>query len=636
MNAPTRRASPLALIRRHNDGGWLLFEDPARIYTTTDPRNVPSLLEQVERDRAGGHDGREDDSGGRAGGGAGAAGDARAAVYALAYEAATGFDSALVTREPAPGTSIAWCALFERWRFVSDEETAIAGAPVWTDDRPVLFGRWVPELSAEAYGAGFREAKGLLEAGQTYQINYTQRFRAALLEIPSRDQLLGLFLHLVRETNAQYAAFVFTGDSALLSVSPELFFERAGASIRSRPMKGTIRRGAGEEEDDALAAQLQGSQKDRAENLMIVDMIRNDLGKRARIGSVQVPDLFAIERYPGLHQMTSQVVAESDATEAELLADLFPCASITGAPKVAAMRAIRDLERSPRGFYTGTVGIALPGRYSSWNVAIRTLSCNLVSGEAEYGTGGGVVWDSEEESEYREMLLKAEVLRHADPRFHLIETMLVEPEGGVFLLDLHLARLERSAAALGFRFPGDRLRSEIESQVESIAAGGRAAMLRILLGREGEIAGRATPLDEHPLPSPLGVRVARQPVDSRDIFLRHKTTYRRVYEEALAAARDGSGPEASGSGPSAVDEVFLHNERGELTEGTITNIVLQFGDKSYTPAAEAGLLPGCYREHLLRSGRVSEAVLRIEDLSRCDAVWAVNSVRGTLPCRLVE
>ena len=393
-------------------------------------------------------------------------------------------------------------------------------------------------------------------------------------------------------------------------------------------MKGTAPRGNGDEQDRLVRENLATSPKDRAENLMIVDMIRNDLGRIAEPGSVRVPSLFTVERYPTVHQMTSEVTAVTSVPESELLAALFPCASITGAPKASSMAIISEIEPSPRGFYTGAIGYVLEGRRSTWNVAIRTITIDKKRGRAEYGSGGGIVWDSEEDSEYRELELKARVLEDTAPGFELLETMLCRGNGHVWLLERHLDRMRQSAAELGFRF--DELAAR--RAVAEAAAGASARstvgtteprILRLLLAHDGRVRCESMLLADRPLPDPLPVAVDRVPVDSGDLFLRHKTTYRDVYREA--AARH---PE--------VKEVFLVNQRGELTEGTFSTIILEIDGKLVTPAAECGLLPGCYRAELLAAGKVAEGRLFPADLERARAVYAVNSVRGFMRCRPVD
>jgi len=344
---------------------------------------------------------------------------------------------------------------------------------------------------------------------------------------------------------------------------------------------------------------------------MIVDMIRNDLGRIAQVGSVQVPELFTVERYPTLWQMTSTVRATTDVSIKDILTALFPCASITGAPKVSTMRIISELESTPRRIYTGSIGYISPNRKATFNVAIRTALVDRATETAEYGIGGGIVWDSTSMDEYSEALLKARVLTENPSAFSLLETMLWTPEEGFFLREKHIARLLDSAYYFGFSVSGKAIETylnDLSSQFTS------AQRVRLLLDKNGQLCSEAKsflPADEHSL---WKVCLASQPVNSTDIYLFHKTTKRDVYE---AARKDF--PEQ--------DDVLLFNEHGELTEFTNGNLVVQMNGKFFTPPIESGLLAGTFRAHLLESGKVEERIIRVEELKDCTQVFLVNSVR---------
>lgn len=534
-------------------------------------------------------------------------------VCIISYEASPAFDSDLRTREP-DGTPLVWMAGFARRTQLDDGDLSAAVHP-----RPVLFGSWTAEMDEATYRTAFDAVHDQLAAGNAYQINLTQRYRSTLLEEPGAPALRALFARLVERHSPPHAALIDTGEIAVLSLSPETFFERHNRNLRSRPMKGTAPRGATASEDETAARELRASEKERAENLMIVDMIRNDMGRIAEVGTVRVPRLFTIERYPTVLQMTSDVTAETDASDEEVMAALFPCASITGTPKVSAMSIIAEIERSPRGVYTGTIGTVLSGGRSHWSVAIRTLVLNRATRTAEYGSGGGVVWDSRVESELAELRLKARALEDTAPQFGLVETMLVRQDRSVYLLERHLARMRTSAHTFGFAFDDDTIRRSITGAASD---SGGPWIMRLVLRHAGGISVEVSPLTDRPLPDPLPVRLAHGRVDSRDPLLRHKTTDRRVYRDAAGERRDN---EPAG-------EVFLLNERGELTEGTFTNIVLEIDGRSVTPPVAAGLLPGCLRAELLARGEISERTLTRDDLFRADTVWAINSVRGRLRC----
>jgi para-aminobenzoate synthetase/4-amino-4-deoxychorismate lyase len=344
---------------------------------------------------------------------------------------------------------------------------------------------------------------------------------------------------------------------------------------------------------------------------MIVDMMRNDLGRVAQVGSVAVPRLFEVERYPTLLQMTSTVTAQTRASVTEVLASLFPCASVTGAPKVRTMEIIRELEPQPRGVYTGAIGYIGPGRRARFNVAIRTVLVDRERRQATYGVGGGLVWDSDPGDEYEECLIKARVLTARRPPFQLLESLLWEPASGYFLLEAHLARL--ADTAVYFNTPLDR--AAIEARLRELASTFReATRVRLLVKLDGAYAVEAAPLAREALPQPVRVGLAKAPVDSSTIWLYHKTTRRELYDAARASRPD-------------CDEVILWNERGELTEGSRTNVVLDLGGQWVTPPVTSGLLAGAFRGWLLAAGQIRERVLTPADLRAARRIALINSVR---------
>ena len=344
---------------------------------------------------------------------------------------------------------------------------------------------------------------------------------------------------------------------------------------------------------------------------MIVDMIRNDVGRIAKVGSVHVPELFTVERYRTLWQMTSTVRAKTDVSIKDIFTALFPCASITGAPKVSTMRIISELETAPRKIYTGSIGYISPNHKAIFNVAIRTALVDRGTETAEYGIGGGIVWDSTSKDEYSEALLKARVLTENPSDFSLLETMLWTPEEGFFLREKHIARLLDSADYFDFAVSG----KDIETYLNDLSSQFTSAQrVRLLLDKSGNLSSEAKsflPSGEHSL---WKVCLASQPVNATDIFLFHKTTKRDVYE---AARKDF--PEN--------DDVLLYNEHGELTEFTTGNLVVQMNGKFFTPPIESGLLTGTFRAHLLEAGQVEERVIRVEELKECGKIYLVNSVR---------
>jgi para-aminobenzoate synthetase/4-amino-4-deoxychorismate lyase len=470
-----------------------------------------------------------------------------------------------------------------------------------------------PTLTRSEYERALCAIHEAIAAGEVYQVNFSFRLRA-----PFSGNLLHLFWQLYECQPVPYAAYLDTGAHAIASLSPELFFALDGERIATRPMKGTAPRGLTLADDLQQAARLTQCPKNRAENLMIVDMARNDLGRIAHIGSVRVPRLFEAERYATLWQMTSTVVAYTDAPLSEIFRALFPAASITGAPKIRATHVIDALERAPRGVYTGAIGVVLPDRRAQFNVAIRTLHHDKARGQLQYGVGSGVVWDSEQVAEYAECLAKAQVLFAPRPAFELLETLLWRRGRGYFLLEAHLKRLRDSACYFDFVVDADAVRRQLLTVAEGFTEPRYRVRLRV--NRRGQAQVEYAPL----LPERRAWRVAlaQQPVNPREVFLYHKTTHRQVYERALAARPD-------------CDDVLLWNTHGELTESTRANVVVRLDGRYYTPPVECGLLAGVYRGHLLQRGLLRERVLTINDLRRAEAIYLINAVRGWIRVELV-
>jgi para-aminobenzoate synthetase/4-amino-4-deoxychorismate lyase len=464
---------------------------------------------------------------------------------------------------------------------------------------------WEPTVNRETYNEAIAQIKDHIAEGRTYQVNYTMRLRTDFT-----GNTWDFFLHLIRSQN-NHAAFIDTGRYVICSASPELFFQLEGDTIICRPMKGTVKRGRTTSEDKEQSEWLKNSSKNRAENVMIVDMVRNDLGRIAGIGSVQVPKLFETERYPTLWQMTSTVTAKTSSSLTEIFSALFPCASITGAPKVSTMRIIKELEATPRRIYTGSIGYISPQRKAKFNVAIRTALVDREAQQAEYGVGGGIVWDSTSADEYAEALLKARVLTEQPPAFSLLETMLWTPETGFYLLDKHLARMLDSANY----FDISTSKEKLEEYLGQISAKFTSAQrVRLLLDRSGGLESEAVPFQPVQMDQPLNICLAKEPVDSGDVFLFHKTTQRDIYESALSASP-------------GTDDVLLYNELGELTEFTIGNLVVELDGKLFTPPISGGVLAGTFRAHLVETGQVVERTISVEELKDCTKLFRVNSVR---------
>jgi para-aminobenzoate synthetase / 4-amino-4-deoxychorismate lyase len=538
----------------------------------------------------------------------GAAGEAAAAghhaVGFLAYEAASGLDAGLVHHAPRAELPLAWFAVYARRE----------PAPPLRPPGDFEIGAWKVPLESEAYARRLEEIRERIADGETYQVNFTFPLRADF-----RGSDLDLYAALVAGSGAAFCARLPLGRHTILSASPELFFRLRGRHLELRPMKGTRPRGRWSAEDAALREELRSSPKDRAENLMIVDLLRNDAGRVAEVGSVRVPRLFEIESFATVHQMTSTVTAElrPEVEVLELLRALFPCGSITGAPKVRTMRVIREMEDGPRGVYTGAIGHLSPDG-AVFSVAIRTLVLDHQRGELELGVGGGITYDSDPAAEWRECHQKAAFVR-SGPRaaWGLIETLRAE-RGGAQRLDAHLRRLEASAEYFGFPFDAAGARAEVERCLTGVGEG--PMRLRLRLSPSGELEVAATPLDEAPA-APLLLEIDPEPVDDSDPLLYHKTERREPYLRRRAR-HPGAG------------EVLLVNRRGELTEGTVSNLLVRIAGRWLTPALACGVLPGVLRAELLERGEVEEGVLRPGDLERAEEIHLVSSLRGRRPARL--
>ncbi len=469
-----------------------------------------------------------------------------------------------------------------------------------------------------AHVAKTRRVLELIRAGDLYQANLTFQLRFRVAGDP-----LALYAVLRSRQPVAHGGVVAMEQGCVLSVSPELFVEVRGGLATSRPMKGTAARGATPALDDAARAALAADAKQRAENLMIVDLIRNDLARISRPGTVRAGPLFAVETYPTFHALTS-TVAGSLASDADLrtrLAALFPCGSVVGAPKIRAAEVIRELEAAPRGVYTGAVGAIEPNGDMAFNVAIRTATVDA-GGAGLYGVGGGVVADSDPDAEYDEALLKGRVLSDLAEDYGLIETFRWSPASGFVRLDDHLRRLAASASALGFVFDPATAQAALAGAVAAWSGAGQNRRVRLQLARNGELALTSQPAPAAS-PAPLRLCIADARLDPGDPFLRHKTTRREAFERAFAFAAE-----------QGCDEALLLNRRGEVADASRHSVFVEHGGGLLTPPLGAGALPGVLRAALLAEGRAVEAVLRPEHLPQ--ARWFVgNSLHGLRPAALV-
>jgi len=525
-----------------------------------------------------------------------AAGDGLFAVGYVAYEAAAGLNPDLPLLPGVEGLPLAWFALYRERRPAGDDEN-----PLEEVDPPPLHS----SLSPREYAAGVDEIRSRIAAGESYQVNYTFPLSGVFTGEP-----LSLYRRIRGGQRAPFAAFLDTGRYVILSASPELFFAARERSITVRPMKGTAPRGRWTAEDRSLAAGLAASPKERAENLMIVDLLRNDLGVVAGTGTVKVESLFDVESYPTVQQMTSTVSARlrTGITLADVFRALFPCGSVTGAPKRRSMEIIAGLERSPRGVYCGAIGMVGPGGEAVFSVAIRTLLLDRERSILTLSVGSGVTWDSNPRDEYRECLGKGAFIAADTSPFRLIETM-GSVGGEIARLDRHLSRM--AASADYFDFPFDR--SQAMAVLSGVPAGEGSLRLRLTLDARGGFSLTTSPLVVDSAPVRLGL--ARLPVNPSDPFRYHKTTRRELLDRER-------------SGRSDCDEVLFANSRGELTEGSYHNLVLRLNGRLLTPRLDCGLLPGVLREELLEMGEISEATLYPADLERAEEIWLINSLRG--------
>lgn len=565
-----------ALLLDASANGWWQLESFDEVIVATHLAEVPAALQRVQS--------RQAQTG-------------LTAMGFVSYEASPAFDSALAVQTPTGPLPLLWFALGKA-RFIEESEL-----PENTQEYEL--GPWHAEVDEGTYVSDIHTIKAALAAGETYQINYTYRQRSAF-----QGQAEALFGALHQVQKGRYAGFLETQDWALCSASPELFFTREGRTLHSKPMKGTAARGRTLEEDQNARRALRESEKDRAENLMIVDMVRNDMGRIADPGSVHVPEQFAVEVYPRVLQMTSTVACQSDADLYEIFCALFPCASITGAPKVQSMNLIAQLEKSPRGAYTGALGFILPDGRAQFNVAIRSIEVDKIYGQALFGVGSGIVWDSVAAAEYAECGVKANILQRQVAQPVLLETLRWDPLDGYALLAEHLDRLEQSCQYLVYPMSREKLHAALQQHADALQA---PAKVRLLLSANGSYEIESQPLGSLP-PKPR-VGFAREPVQRSNRWLYHKTTQRAVYQQALASRPD-------------CDDVLLWNEAGEVTEASASNVVIELAGELLTPPIESGLLPGTLRQKLLRDKKIREQVLTKDDIQKAEKVWLINSVRG--------
>ena len=522
----------------------------------------------------------------------------------VAYQAASALNPHLPSFPPLDGLPLAWFALFrERHSVPAGEGLSASTADVSLE----------PQKSLEEYAGEVEQIREYIAAGDCYQVNHTFPLQGAF-----QGNLQELYALIGAAQRAPFCACLDTGRFKILSASPELFFSLKDDVITTRPMKGTASRGRWVEEDLAAVEQLRDSPKEKAENLMIVDLLRNDLGIVAETGSVSVDALFEVETYPTVHQMTSTISAKlrPGTGLTDMFQALFPCGSVTGAPKRRSMEIIAGLEKEPRGVYCGAIGCVAPGGEAIFSVAIRTLLLDTQAGCLTMGVGSAVTWDSEAASEYAECLSKGAFVTRQKADFRLIETLKLG-NGSYSLLDRHVARMAASAGYFGFR-----CHQHVIRQALSVHAARTAGVMkvRLLLSADGGIDVSSEPLPEGS--GALRAAISTYRVHSCDVMRYHKTTHRELLAHARSASPD-------------CDEVLLRNEHGQLTEGSYHTLVVKLAGQLFTPPLVCGLLPGVLRGELLEQGEIEERILYPHDLERADELWLINSVRGWRRCVLI-
>lgn len=583
-------AGPWARFDDLRAGTALLCPPPSRVLIAATPADVAPVLAEVDRATRRGW----------------------WAFGYVAYEAASGLDERLVTHAPGAGPPLVWFGL------CAEPTRVPVVAPPAHGGRDYRAESWRPGWLPADHHRDVDRVREHIAAGETYQCNLTVRMHSRI-----SGRLGHLYADLALGQRGSYAAYLDLGRFVVASASPELFFEWSGDRLTMRPMKGTATRGRHLTEDRVTADQLRNSAKERAENVMIVDLMRNDVARIAQVGSVTVTSLCSIERFETVLQLTSEVTAapRPEVGLVDVFRALFPSGSVTGAPKGRTMELIRELEDTPRGVYCGAIGLVAPPEApvrARFSVAIRTVVVDRSTGRATYGTGGGITWGSDPAAEHEELWAKAAVLDSRYEDFQLLETMAYRRATGLRNRLRHLERMAASAEYFGFPFDATRVDRELGFAVASVDT----ALIRLRLDRSGAVAVEAAPLPPR-LDRPLILAVDVDLVDSTQPWLYHKTSLRSPY-----ATRMRRHPDA--------DDVVMRNERGELTETTTANLAVHLDGRWWTPPLSSGCLPGVERGRLLDSGVLRERTVLPADLPRAEALAVVSSVCGRRPAILAD
>lgn len=541
----------------------------------------------------------------------------------LSYEAGEAFEERLRCKEIFD-FPLLWFGVYQQpliydHRKAKFEKQVLGGVNQGNIRHKYLLKNIRANISQGSYLEAIAKIKDLIAQGFTYQVNYTFKLKFLFSGSP-----FALYFKLRNNQTVSYSALIKTNRFDILSFSPELFFRKKGQKIIARPMKGTAKRGKDLQQDCQIARQLQGCPKNRSENIMIVDLLRNDLGRLSRVATVRVPRLFNVEKYETLFQMTSDIEGrlKSGHSAFDIFRHIFPSGSVTGAPKIKTMEIIRQLEKEPRNVYTGSIGFFSPPKSGTFNVAIRTLLIDTQKKSGEMGVGSGIVYDSDPKKEYAECCLKANFLTKKPKRFQLIETMLWQPDKGYSLLNEHLKRLENSARYFNFVYRRKDAFSALMKLSRHVKQ--KAHRVRLLLNKDGNIKLESSLLNRAETQEPK-INFSAQKTDTQNPFLYHKTTNRILYNQQYQKGRRAG-----------FYDIIFTNEKGEVTEGAISNIFIRKNGKFYTPPITCGLLNGVYRRYLLNSSKypVKEKVLFKEDLLAAEEIYLSNSVKGLVKVHL--
>ncbi len=468
------------------------------------------------------------------------------------------------------------------------------------------------DQTEKEYKSNIEKIKNYISEGETYQVNYTVKG-----DFIFEGEIDSLILSLIFNQSAKYISIINKKDEIIISISPELFFKIENGKIITQPMKGTIARGINLNDDEIQINKLKNSEKDLAENVMIVDLLRNDLGKVSKSGSVNVENLFKIEKYESLFQMVSEISGElkNEIKFTGIIKNLFPCGSITGAPKIRTMEIIRELENHKRGIYTGSIGF-ITNKKVIFNVAIRTIELNKQNGKGEIGLGSGIVYDSIPEKEFEEVLLKSKFLTEPQNYFEIFESILIEDKN-LFLKDQHLKRMKNAAEFFLFKFDESKIENEISKVLEIISVSNKYK-LKLVLNKWGKVKSEISELNG--MKKSLNIILSKEKISSRNKFQYFKTTNRNLYDSEFNFQKE-----------KGFDEVFFINEKDEICEGAISNIFLKKENIWVTPPLDSGILNGVYREYFLSENKNSKVEkIKIDDLKNCDEIMIVNSVRGKM------